>query len=218
MARSVKRRGLADTSSHGPLPTAVVTAHTLEEAGWAVRVLADNASSVGRWPIAWAVAACVLALLGLPFVEVGEAQLGALVPLGFLGLLLSLVGAFIVQASRGAEPIFKRLRLDRRGLVLDEIRGDWTLTEDELLTAEGVADRSIRWDDLLDVVYKDEEILVERRDGEVFAVTWMPPFMAEEVVTHLSRTLRDREDTTVAAERQAALQRLAKSAAVPPRT
>jgi len=201
MARSAQEE-------HGPFPTSMVQANTLDEAGWAVRTLADSASKVGRGPLARAIAACIVALFALPVLQALQIDLGALPAIVLGTVLLGLVAAFVLQAGQGAEPVFQRLRLDRRRLLVDEVRGDWTLHEDEVLTAEGSRVRELPYDEIAGVSYAQETITIDCRDGEPWRLDWLPPMMAEEVVAHLQRTLSDRGDPAVAAERQAALQRL----------
>ncbi|MEN0065754.1 MAG: hypothetical protein AAGA48_26685 [Myxococcota bacterium] len=197
-----------DETSHGPLPTSMVRASAFDEAGWAVRTLAGNASTVGRWPIARAMAGIVMLLILLPLFEFAQTVLGQILPLVLFALLLALGVAFVAQVSAGAEPIFRRLRLDRRRLVIDEIRGDWTLDESEVLSAEGAQMRHLDYDDITEVAYADERITIGRREADPWVVDWLPPAMSEEVVTHLRRTLSDRDDVSTAAARKAALQRL----------
>ncbi|MEO0606393.1 MAG: hypothetical protein AAF211_33505, partial [Myxococcota bacterium] len=177
----------------GPRPTVDVLS---------ARVRTAHPASSKLW------AACVGALLLLPSLQALGVDLGAIGPIGLLAVLLALVIAFIVEAGRGAEPVFRRLRLDRRRLLVDEIRGDWTLDEEEVLTVPGIEAREMHYDEVVGVDYADEVITIRRQDGEPWRVDWLPEMMAVEVVAHLQRTLADREDPDVADERQAALRQL----------
>ncbi len=198
----------AHDSSYGPLPTSMVAAQSFEEAGWAVRTLADSASTVGRGPLARAIAVCIAATLFSPFLQALGVDLGAFGLVTLLVVLFGLVLAFIWEAGRGAEPVFRRLRLDRRRLLVDEIRGDWTLDEADVLTAEGLDGRELPWDDVVEVDYTDECITIARREGAPWRVDWLPPMMAEQVVAHVRRTLADRGDASTADARLTALRGL----------
>lgn len=198
----------ADESDHGPLPTSMVSAQTFEEAGWAVRTLADGASTVGRGPLAQAIAACIGALLLLPSLQALGFDLGAMGAIVLLAILFGLILTFIAEAGRGAEPVFQRLRLDRRRLLIDEIRGDWTLDEEDVLTADGAAPRELPWDEVVAVDYVEECITIDRRQGEPWRLDWLPPMMAEQVVAHVRRTLADRDDVGASAAERARLEAL----------
>jgi len=195
---------MPSSDEFGPLPTSSVRAQSFDEAGWAVRTLADNAQ-VGRRNLGAAIAVCVAAMFVLGVLQPVGFDVAAVPLVVLLMVLLGLIFAFILQ---GAEPVFRRIRLGRQRLVIDEVRGDWTLDEDELLVVEGANAWTIDYDDVVHVDYADPVLTIGRRGDAPWELDWLSPGMADEVVTHLQRVLARRRDDTVAARERAAIQQL----------